>query len=132
MSYERYNMLLKKRPKIDRTITPEQVEIAKEELHVLRIERELTGDIVTLVDTRINELEADSKITDDDRVRLTLTHSRILDRLEQQIRNDEFIVKLYDLEGTYAELSGRLAAITKEIESAREALYPIQNKTILN
>ena len=125
-------MILKKRPKIDRTITPEQVEIAKEGLHVLRIERELTGDIVTLVDTRINELEADSKITDDDRVRLTLTHSRILDRLEQQIRNDEFIVKLYDLEGTYAELSGRLAAITKEIESAREALYPIQNKTILN
>ena len=125
-------MLLKKRPKIDRTITPEQVEIAKEKLRLLRIEKELAGDIVTLVDTRINELEADSKITDDDRVRLTLTHSRILDRLEQQIRNDEFIVKLYDLEGTYAELSGRLASITEEIESAREALYPIQNKTILN
>ena len=125
-------MLLKKRPKIEKAISPEQVEIAKEELRFLRIEKELAENIVSLVDTRINELKADFKITEDDRIRLTMVHSRDLDRLGQQIRNNELIVNLYDLEGTYAELSGRLAAITEEIESVREALYPIKNKTILN
>ena len=125
-------MLLKKRPKIERAIRAEQAEIAKEELHVLHIERELTGDIVTLVDKRINELHADFKITDDDRVRLSQTYIRDLDRIDQRIRNDEFIVKLYDLEETQTELTGRLAAITDEIESVREAMYPLKNKTILN
>jgi hypothetical protein len=76
------------------------VEAAKEDLRILKIEKE----IVAFALSRFDAAEAEGKITQEDRVYLLEKYSQEMQKLEKQIKRKELLIRLHDLENTQTNL----------------------------
>ena len=76
------------------------VEAAKEDLRILKIEKE----IIAFALSRFDAAEAEGKITQEDRVYLLEKYTQEMQKLEKQIKRKELLIRLHDLENTQTNL----------------------------
>ena len=112
-------------PSID-TSPKSKVQIAKEELVVLNVEKEIAEAIVTLVQKRLNTAETESRVSEDFRVQLEQKYIADVLQLEKKIAQRGKVVQLYELEKTQNSLiqsfNEKLDALNKEILNIRSTL----------
>ena len=82
------------------SITETSIEAVKEDLRILKIEKEIVGFALS----RFDAAEAEGKITKDDRVHLLEKYSEEMQKLEKKIKRKELVIRLHDLENTQASL----------------------------
>ncbi len=103
-----------------------KVQIAKEELLVLNMEKEIAEAIVNLVQQRLNNAETAGRVSEDFRVQLEQKYIADVLQLEKKIAQREKIVQLYELEKTQNSLiqsfNEKLEALNKEILNIRSSL----------
>lgn len=103
-----------------------KVQIAKEELVVLNVEKEIAEAIVSLVQQRLNSAETEGRVSEDFRVQLEQKYIADVLQLEKKIAQRGKVVQLYELEKTQNSLiqsfNEKLEALNKEILSIRSSL----------
>jgi hypothetical protein len=103
-----------------------KVHIAKEELVVLNVEKEIAEAIVTLVQKRLNTAETEGRVSEDFRVQLEQKYIADVLQLEKKIAQRGKVVQLYELEKTQNSLiqsfNEKLEALNKEILNIRSSL----------
>ena len=103
-----------------------KVQIAKEELVVLNVEKEIAEAIVNLVQKRLNTAESEGRVSEDFRVQLEQKYIAEVLQLEKKIAQRGKVVQLYELEKTQNSLiqsfNEKLEALNKEILSIRSSL----------
>ncbi|MCW4039952.1 MAG: hypothetical protein NWE83_04255 [Candidatus Bathyarchaeota archaeon] len=125
---ERANERLEQAPEIPPINTPpkSKVQIAKEELVVLNVEKEIAEAIVTLVQKRLNTAETEGRVSEDFRVQLEQKYIADVLQLEKKIAQRGKVVQLYELETTQNSLiqsfNEKLDALNKEILNIRSSL----------
>ena len=125
---ERANERPEQAPEIPSIDTPpkSKVQIAKEELVVLNVEKEIAEAIVTLVQKRLNTAETESRVSEDFRVQLEQKYIADVLQLEKKIAQRGKVVQLYELEKTQNSLiqsfNEKLDALNKEILNIRSTL----------
>jgi hypothetical protein len=125
---ERANELPEQAPKIPPIDTPpkSKVQIAKEELVVLNVEKEIAEAIVALVQKRLNTAETEGRVSEEFRVQLEQKYIADVLQLEKKIAQRGKVVQLYELETTQNSLiqsfNEKLDALNKEILSIRSSL----------
>jgi len=86
--------------KVERSLTDEDVEKARDELRILNLERDILSNVIT----RLFEAEDEGKITSDERERMAKTYQEYLKDTLKKIRRNELIIRLYELEKSQEEL----------------------------
>ena len=125
---EEANDRLVQTPEIPARDTPpkSKVQIAKEELVVLNVEKDIAEAIVTLVQKRLNTAEKEAHVSEDFRVQLEQKYIADVLQLEKKIAQRRKVVQLYELEQTQNSLvqsfNEKLEALNKEILSIRSSL----------
>ncbi|UCH38150.1 MAG: hypothetical protein JSV76_03060 [Candidatus Bathyarchaeota archaeon] len=125
---ERANERPEQAPEIPPSDTPpkSKVQIAKEELVVLNVEKEIAEAIVTLVQKRLNTVETEGRVSEDFRVQLEQKYIADVLQLEKKIAQRGKVVQLYELETTQNSLiqsfNEKLEALNKEILNIRSSL----------
>ena len=115
-------------PEIPLSDTPpkSKVHLAKEELVVLNVEKEIAEAIVNLVQKRLNTAESEGRVSEDFRVQLEQKYIAEVLQLEKKIAQRSKVVQLYELEKTQNSLiqsfNEKLEALNKEILSIRSSL----------
>lgn len=108
------------------TLPKSKVQLAKEELIVLNVEKEIAEAIVMLVQKRLNAAETEGRVSEDFRVQLEQKYIADVLQLEKKIAQRGKIVQLYELEQTQNSLiqsfNEKLEALNKEILSIRSSL----------
>ena len=103
-----------------------KVQIAKEELVVLNVEKEIAEAIVNLVQKRLSTAETEGRVSEDFRVQLEQKYIADVLQLEKKIAQRGKVVQLYELETTQSSLiqsfNEKLEALNKEILSIRSSL----------
>ena len=106
---------------LQETPDPEvNVEDAKEDLRVLKIEKE----IVAFALSRFDAAEADGKITSEDRVYLHEKYSQEMQKLDKTIKRKELILRLHDLENTHTNL---IQMFQKKLDELNRDINQIQS-----
>ena len=98
------------------------VETAKEDLRILKIERE----IVAFALSRFDVAEAEGKITQEDRVYLLEKYSQEMQKLEKTIKRKELIIRLHDLENTQTNL---IQMFQKKLDELNKDIKQIQSSS---
>lgn len=125
---ESANERLEQAPEIPPIDTPpkSKVQIAKEELVVLNVEKEIAEAIVTLVQKRLNTAETEGRVSEEFRVQLEQKYIADVLQLEKKIGQRGKVVQLYELEKTQNSLiqsfNEKLDALNKEILNIRSSL----------
>jgi hypothetical protein len=125
---ESANEVPEQAPEIPSSDTPpkSKVQIAKEELVVLNVEKEIAEAIVSLVQQRLNAAETEGRVSEDFRVQLEQKYIADVLQLEKKIAQRGKVVQLYELEKTQNSLiqsfNEKLEALNKEILSIRSSL----------
>ena len=125
---EETNEPLEQAPEIPTRDTPpkSKAQIAKEELVVLNVEKDIAEAIVTLVQKRLNTAEKEGHVSEDFRVQLEQKYITDVLQLEKKIAQRRKVVQLYELEQTQNSLvqsfNEKLEALNKEIMSIRSSL----------
>jgi hypothetical protein len=103
---ERANERPEQAPEIPPIDTPpkSKVQIAKEELVVLNVEKEIAEAIVTLVQKRLNTAETEGRVSEEFRVQLEQKYIADVLQLEKKIAQRGKVVQLYELEKTQNSL----------------------------
>jgi hypothetical protein len=108
--------------KLEQTITPEAMELARSDLRVLNLEREVVGYALK----RLYESEGEGTITRTDHTTLLERYKGEMKRINQLIKRKEMTVKLSELESTQADLvqlfSRKFDELTQTIEDMRVSL----------
>ena len=104
--------------KIKRSVSPNKVKIANEELNLLNVER----NILSFALTHLYESEAEGKISEDQRNALVEKYSSIMRDIEKNIEETRLIVDLYKFESTQTELLKDFYDRFQEIDSKAEDL----------
>jgi hypothetical protein len=108
--------------KLEQTITPEAMELARSDLRVLNLEREVVGYALK----RLYESEGEGTITRTDHTTLLERYKGEMKRINQLIKRKEVTVKLSELESTQADLvqlfSRKFDELTQTIEDMRVSL----------
>lgn len=104
------------------SITETTVDAAKEELRILKIEKEIVGFALS----RFDAAEAEGKITKDDRVHLLEKYSAEMQKLEKTIKRKELVIRLHDLENTQTNLihmfQDKLDELNSDIKQIQSSL----------
>ena len=104
------------------SITETTVDAAKEELRILKIEKEIAGFALS----RFDAAEAEGKITKDDRVQLLEKYSAEMQKLEKTIKRKELVIRLHDLENTQTNLihmfQDKLDELNSDIKQIQSSL----------
>ena len=104
------------------SITKTNVEIAKEDLRILKIEKEIVGFALS----RFDAAEAEGKITPADRVYLLEKYSQEMQTLEKTMKRKELIIRLHDLENTQTNLiqmfQEKLDELNRDIKQIQSSL----------
>jgi len=125
---ENANELQEQAPELATVDTPpkSKVQIAKEELIVLKVEKEIAEAIVTLVQKQLNAAETHGRVSEVFRVQLEQKYITDVLQLEKKIAQRSKVVQLYELEQTQNSLiqsfNEKLEALNKEILSIRSSL----------
>ncbi len=82
------------------SITATTAEAAKEDLRILKIEKEIVGFALS----RFDAAETEGKITKDDRIYLFEKYGEEMKKLEKQIKRKELVIRLHELEKTQVNL----------------------------
>jgi len=113
--------------KTDRTITVEDAKKAKNELRTLDLEREVLSYAIR----RLYEAQAEGKISEEERNRLTQWYKSRMMEVRDTIARSESVVALHELETMQEDLvklfSERFDELTKKVEEMRTQL---QLKTV--
>ncbi|MDI6806114.1 MAG: hypothetical protein QMD20_05585 [Candidatus Bathyarchaeia archaeon] len=118
--------------KITRSVSPEEVAKAKEELRILDLEREILSDAIR----RLYEAHAEGKITEEERERLAQTYKTRMVTVKEAISKNEHLVALHELEAMQEDLlklfSERFDELSGKIEELRSKVEvkPIKEITI--
>lgn len=96
------------------------VEAAKEDLRILKIEKEIVAFALSCFDAA----EADGKITQEDRVYLLEKYSQEMQKLEKTIKRKELIIRLHDLENTQTNL---IQMFQKKLDELNRDIKQIQS-----
>lgn len=108
--------------KLEPTISPEVMEVARSDLRALNLEREVVGYALK----RLYESEGEGSITRADRTKLMERYKGEMKRINQLIKRKEMTVKLSELESTQADLvqlfSRKFDELTQTIEDMRSSL----------
>jgi hypothetical protein len=103
-------------------ITETTIEAVKEDLRILKIEKEIVGFALS----RFDAAEAEGKITKDDRVHLLEKYSEEMQKLEKKIKRKELVIRLYDLENTQTSLiqmfQDKLDELNSDIKQIQSSL----------
>jgi len=114
--------------RMERTITRSEFEKAKEELHVLTIERDA-------IESAVEHIKAENyKKTIANVNELAEKYKTYLNQLEKKINDRKQLLNLYELEKTQTDIiqlfNTQLEEINQKIESVRTALdMPLQKQT---
>lgn len=119
--------------KIERTVSRDEVEKAREELKLMDLEREILSYAIQ----RLYEAEAEGKITEKDRESLSQRYKQRMMDIKEKISHNESMVALHELEAMQEDLmklfSDRFDELNKkigelrtrlEVEPKEEALLP--------
>jgi len=108
------------------TLPKSKAQIAKEELVVLNVEKEIAEAIVGLVQKQLNAAETEGRVSEDFRVQLEQKYIADVLQLEKKIAQRGKVVQLYELEKTQNSLiqsfNEKLEALNKEILNIRSSL----------
>lgn len=104
--------------KVKRSVSPNKVKIANEELDLLNVER----NILSFALTHLYESEAEGKISEDQRNALVEKYSSAMRDIEKNIEETRLIVDLYRFESTQSELLKDFYDRFQEINSKAEDL----------
>jgi len=108
--------------KIEKTVSPEEAQKAREELRILDLEREILSDAVR----KLYEAHAEGKITEEERERLAQAYKDRMRAVKESISKDEALITLYELEAMQEDLmrlfSERFDEISSKIEDLRAKL----------
>ena len=108
--------------KIEKTVSPEEAQKAREELRILDLEREILSDAVR----KLYEAHAEGKITEEERERLAQAYKDRMKAVKESISKDEALIALYELETMQEDLmrlfSERFDEISSKIEDLRAKL----------
>ena len=108
--------------KIEKTVSPEEAQKAREELRILDLEREILSDAVR----KLYEAHAEGKITEEERERLAQAYKDRMRAVKESISKDEALITLYELEAMQEDLmrlfSERFDEISSKIEDLRTKL----------
>jgi hypothetical protein len=114
--------------RMERTITRSEVDKAKEELHVLAVERDA-------IKSAIEQIKAENnKKTKDNVNELEEKYKTYLNQIERNINDRKRLLNLYELEKAQTDIiqlfNAQLEEINKKIESVRASLdLPLQKQT---
>jgi chromosome segregation ATPase len=86
--------------KIDKSLSPVDIDKAKGELRVSSVEKEILGETLT----RLYEATTEGRITTVERDRLVAKYREHLSKLDSTLDYNQKIISLYELEETRAEL----------------------------
>lgn len=116
--------------RVERSVSNDEASKAREELKTLEIEKEITSYALT----RLYEAEAEGKLTMNERDSLVDKYKKQMQLLDSQIRKDQLVVDLHDLEGSRSELVkmfyDKFDEIDKKIEGIRSKLGITPQKVI--
>jgi len=105
--------------KIDKSVSSNDAQRAKEELRILDLEREILSDAIR----RLYEAHAEGKITEEEREKLAQTYKSRMMSVKDAIGKDESVVALHELEAMQEDLiklfSDRFDEISGKIEELR-------------
>jgi len=108
--------------KTQRTVTPEEVEKAREKLKTLDIEREILSYAIR----RLYEAHAEGKITEEERERLAARYKSRMMKVRDTLSRSESVVALHELEAMQEDLvklfSERFDDLSKKVEEMRTKL----------
>jgi hypothetical protein len=111
---------------VSNTSSPSQVQLAKEELLVLTIKKEIADAIVTLVQKRLNAAETEGRVSEEFRVQLEQKYVVDVLQLKKQIEQRRKLIHLHELEQTQNTLifsfNEKLEILNHEIQNIRTAL----------
>ena len=96
------------------------VEAAKEDLRILKIEKE----ILAFALSRFDAAEAEGRITQEDRVYLLDKYSQEMHKLEKTVKRKELIIRLHDLENTQTNL---IQMFQKKLDELNRDIQQIQS-----
>ncbi|MEM1540492.1 MAG: hypothetical protein QXJ07_03830, partial [Candidatus Bathyarchaeia archaeon] len=117
--------------KIVKTVSPEEVARAREELRILDLEREILSDAIR----KLYEAHAEGKITEEERDRLAQTYKERMMIVKEAIVKDESLVALHELEVLQEDLiklfSERFDEISAKIEELRSKVEAKPLKEII-
>ena len=106
---------------LQETPDPEvNVEAAKEDLRILKIEKE----ILAFALSRFDAAEAEGRITQEDRVYLLEKYSQEMQKLEKTVKRKELIIRLHDLENTQTNL---IQMFQKKLDELNRDIQQIQS-----
>jgi len=105
-----------------RTVSPEDVKRAQEELRVLEIEREVLSQAIR----RLYEAQAEGKISEDERDRLVARYRERMTEVKETIARSGSVVALHELEEMRGDLvklfTDRFDDLNRKIEELRTQL----------
>jgi hypothetical protein len=105
--------------KISKSVPASTASNAKDELRTLDLEREILSDAIR----RLYEAQAEGKITEQEREKLSGTYTARMMSIKESISKDESIVALHDLESMQEDLmklfSERFSDLTSKVEELR-------------
>jgi len=108
--------------KPQRTVTPEEVEKAREKLKTLDIEREILSYAIR----RLYEAQAEGKITEEERELLAARYKSRMMKVRDTLSRSESVVALHELEAMQEDLvklfSERFDELGKKVEEMRTKL----------
>jgi hypothetical protein len=106
---------------LQETPDPEvNVEAAKEDLRILKIEKE----ILAFALSRFDAAEAEGRITQEDRIYLLDKYSQEMHKLEKTVKRKELIIRLHDLENTQTNL---IQMFQKKLDELNRDIQQIQS-----
>ncbi len=106
---------------LQETPDPEvNVEAAKEDLRILKIEKE----ILAFALSRFDAAEAEGRITQEDRVYLLDKYSQEMQKLEKTVKRKELTIRLHDLENTQTNL---IQMFQKKLDELNRDIQQIQS-----
>jgi len=105
-----------------KTIRDEEATQAKEELKISSLLKEITSYALT----RLYEAEAEGKISEEERDRLTKKYKVELSQIEEKLSYNQSVIDLYRLEETQSELIGmfyeKIDELNQKIDDVRTHL----------
>ncbi|MDR2203605.1 MAG: hypothetical protein LBE76_04825 [Nitrososphaerota archaeon] len=105
--------------RLSKSVQTSTASIAKDELRILDLEREILGDSIR----RLYEAQAEGKITESERDKLAITYKNRMLIIKESIAKDETIVALHELEGMQEDLmqlfSERFGELTSKVDELR-------------
>ena len=108
--------------KVKRSVSVDEATKARNELKLLNLEREITSYALT----RLYEVEAEGKISEEERKPLLESYKRKMEDLEKQINNFQLLSGLHELEKAQEELVntfyGKFGDINKKVDDLRTKL----------